>query len=97
MLGMGGEHRVAAYLEVPAITNKAPCKTIRYKNSPSAGTGTSGNPWAKIRSSPCYLQLCPKPDLLLIWFQARSLGLLRDVQKVPVAVSGHDSVPCGTA
>lgn len=96
--GAGGQD-VAAYLEGPAITNMAILqKQIRHTQKSVLALG-----WGHLEtltgSSPGSrsLQLPPKPDLLLIWFQMCLFGPLHEVQEVPVAVSGHDGVPRGAA
>lgn len=96
--GWGGEWWVGS--EGPAITNKAPSvQQTRHKSSPRAGMGRLRTPWPGICSGPGsrHLRLPRTPDLLLKRLQVRSPGLLRDAQEVPVAVSGHDSIPRGAA
>lgn len=86
--------------EGPAITNKAPSvQQTRHKSSPRAGMGRLRTPWPGICSGPGsrHLRLHRTPDLLLKRLQVCSPGLLCDAQEVPVAVSGHDSIPCAAA
>lgn len=90
---------MGANLEDPAIINMAALqKQIRHTTKSVLALGW-GHLETLIGSPPGSrsLQLPPRPDLLLIWFQVCLFGLLHEVQEVPVAVSGHDGVPRGAA
>ena len=102
LLGASGElgrQDMGANLEDPAIINMAALqKQIRHTTKSVLALGW-GHLDPLIGSPPGShsLQLPPRPDLLLIWFQVCLFGLLHEVQEVPVAVSGHDGVPRGAA
>lgn len=95
--GWRGEWRGAAHLEGPRYKRGPFCKT--NQRPPRAGMGHPGTPQPDNCSRPgsCHPRARPKPDLLLIWLQVCLPGLLHEVQEVSVAVSGHHSVPRGTA